>query len=28
VVAPCGEPPGPGVDTEIDLQRARQRATG
>ena len=28
VVAPCAEPPGPGVDTEIDLQRARQRAAG
>jgi 3-deoxy-manno-octulosonate cytidylyltransferase (CMP-KDO synthetase) len=26
VVATCVEPPGPGVDTEADLQRARQRA--
>ena len=25
VVATCVEPPGPGVDTEVDLQRARQR---
>jgi 3-deoxy-manno-octulosonate cytidylyltransferase (CMP-KDO synthetase) len=28
VVAPCAEPPGPGVDTETDLLRARQRAAG
>jgi 3-deoxy-manno-octulosonate cytidylyltransferase (CMP-KDO synthetase) len=28
VVANCAEPPGPGVDTEADLRRARQRAAG
>jgi len=28
VVANCVEPPGPGVDTEADLQRARARAAG
>ncbi|HEX7373966.1 MAG TPA: 3-deoxy-manno-octulosonate cytidylyltransferase [Steroidobacteraceae bacterium] len=28
VVATCVEPPGPGVDTEADLQRARLRAAG
>jgi 3-deoxy-manno-octulosonate cytidylyltransferase (CMP-KDO synthetase) len=26
VVAVCGQPPGPGIDTEADLQRARARA--
>jgi 3-deoxy-manno-octulosonate cytidylyltransferase (CMP-KDO synthetase) len=25
-VALCAEPPGPGIDTEADLQRARMRA--
>ena len=28
VVAVCIEPPGPGVDTESDLRRARERAAG
>lgn len=28
VVAPCREPPAPGVDTDADLLRARQRAAG
>ncbi len=28
VVALCAEPPGPGIDTEADLQRARARVAG
>jgi len=28
IVAACAVPPGPGVDTQADLERARKRATG